>query len=122
MSASRSSRSAPEIAEETTPKPTSAVHTTSSAEQAPASPRRGADRTAALLEYFANPSRIGCANGRAYVEFSSTAALALSEPLHHFASESIEIGHSDTSRSMHHGWIHARITVGHHVAEPYSAA
>lgn len=72
MSASRSSRPSPAVAEEPTPKPTSAVHTNNPVEQAPASSRRGADRKAALLEYFANPSTEICE-----IDAAWEAALAL---------------------------------------------
>src|SRR4051812_22132849 len=59
MSASQSSQSSqvsPAIAEEPTPKPASAVSSSSSVERTPEFARRGAERKAALLEYFANPS------------------------------------------------------------------
>src|SRR6187397_2560213 len=55
MSASRSSHLSPMIAEEPTPKPASAVGSSSSVERVPESSRRDAERTEALLEYFANP-------------------------------------------------------------------
>jgi hypothetical protein len=56
MSASRSSNLSPAVEEETTPKPASAVSATGSIERAPESSRRGADRKAALLDYFADLS------------------------------------------------------------------
>src|SRR5262245_24067223 len=56
MSASRSSNLSPATAEEPTPKPASGVASSGSAEGMPQSSLRGAERKAALLEYFANPS------------------------------------------------------------------
>jgi hypothetical protein len=48
MGASRSSNLSPEVVDETTPKPASAVGSSASVAQ-------GAERRTALLEYFANP-------------------------------------------------------------------
>jgi hypothetical protein len=57
MSASRSSNRAVAAGEEPTPKPASAVGVSGSAGQAlTSSSRDGAERKAALLDYFANPS------------------------------------------------------------------
>src|SRR4051812_2852493 len=55
MSASRSRSVSPEAAEEPTPDPASAVGSSGSIGRAPESSRRGAERDAALLAYFANP-------------------------------------------------------------------
>jgi hypothetical protein len=56
MSGSRSRNLSRAITEETTPKPASAVCTTGTSEKTPECSRRGAERKAALLDYFANPS------------------------------------------------------------------
>ena len=55
-SVSRPSHRSSVLAEEPTPSPTSAVGPTSSEERAPGSSRRGAERSAALVAYFAAPS------------------------------------------------------------------
>jgi hypothetical protein len=54
MSASRSSSLSSEVAKDPTPVPASAV---GAVERAPASSRRGAERNASLLAYFATPSQ-----------------------------------------------------------------
>ncbi|HZF52868.1 MAG TPA: hypothetical protein VE093_29630 [Polyangiaceae bacterium] len=56
MSAIRSSSPSPSLTEEPTPKPASAVGTKGSVENEPGSSPRDAERKAALLQYFANPS------------------------------------------------------------------
>ncbi len=56
MNALRSSTAPLLIAEETTPKPASAVSSIAPTERAPESSRRVAERTEHLLDYFSNPS------------------------------------------------------------------
>src|SRR5262245_60083087 len=73
MSPSRSSRPSPATAEEPTPKPISAIHTNNPAQQTTEFSPRGADRTAALLAYFAKPSAEMCE-----IDAAWESALALS--------------------------------------------
>lgn len=68
MSASRSNSPSPAVAEEPTPKPASAVGTKGSVESAPESSQRRAERQAALLQYFADPSPEVCEMDAAWQE------------------------------------------------------
>ena len=66
MSASRSKSPSPAVAEEPTPTPASAVGTKSSV--APEPSQHGAERHAALLRYFADPSPEICEMDAAWQE------------------------------------------------------
>lgn len=42
--------------------------------------------------------------------------------MRYFARERVEIGHSNTSRCMHHSWVNTGVTVGYHIAKTHGSA